>query len=85
MTALLAAGLRVRPIGSADAQDLLVGDGGQQVDDRDLDAQVGAVAPGKQARIQLRDRLEREAALMEARVRNDQAVLGIGNASAVED
>ena len=75
---------RIGPIGSADAQDLLVGDGGQQVDDRHLHTQVGAVAPGEQPGIQLRNRLEREAALMEARVRNDQAVLGIGDASAVE-
>ena len=34
--------------------------------------------------IQLRDRFEGESALVEARVRHDQVVLGVGDASAVE-
>ena len=64
--------------------DLLVGDGGQQVRDGNLDTKVGAVAPGAQGRIKFSDRLQAKAPFVESRMRHDQIVLGIGDASAIE-
>ena len=75
---------RIGPVRAADAQDLLVGDGGEQVGDRDLHPQVRAVAPRQQDRIELRHRLEREAALVEARVRHDQVDLRVGDALSID-
>lgn len=62
----------------------MVSHGGKQIGHGHLKAEVGAVAPGQQRGIQLRHGLQGKTALVEARVGNNQVVLGIGHAQAVE-
>ena len=74
----------IRPVGSAHTHHLLVGDGRQEISDRDVDPEVGASAPRQEAGVELGDRLEGETPLVEARMRHDEVVLRIGDASAIE-
>lgn len=75
---------RVGPFRTADPDDLLSGHGREEIGDGDIQAKVGAVAPRQKRGIQLRHGFQSKTALVEARVGDNQVVIGIGHAQAVE-
>ena len=76
--------LAVRPVRPTDPHHFLVRDAGQEVGHGDIGPEVGAVAPGAQPRVELGQRLQHEAPLLEAGMRDDQVQVHVGHAQPVE-